>query len=109
MSFEVQDQSGVHVVRVSGERLTEDKPLVKAVTDLLAAPGTRVVIDLSEIKWIDSGGLSTLVTINTQGNERGCHVVFAGSTFIRGVFETTQLDRFLRVHPSVDAAIASLK
>ncbi len=111
MKVDIQNRSGVHVVRVSGERLEgEDQTLVKAVTDLIDNRGARIVIDLSEVKFISSSGLSALVTITAQANQRESHVVLAApSGFIAGVLETTQLNRFFRVHPSVDAAVAGLE
>ncbi len=111
MKIDIQNSSGVHVVRISAERLEgEDQSLVKALTDLLDNRGARIVIDLSQVKFINSSGLGALVTMTAQANQRESPLVLAApSAFIAGVFETTQLDRFFRVHPSVDAAVASLK
>ena len=50
-----------------------------------------------------------LLTLTAQANQRESQVVLAApSAFVAGVLETTQLDRFFRVNPSVEAAIAGL-
>lgn len=111
MKTEIENRSGVHVVRVTGERLEgEDPTLLETVKNLLDNRGERIVIDLSEVKFINSSGLSTLVTLTAQANQReSCLVLANPSGFVRGVLETTQLDRFLRVQPTLDAALDSLK
>ncbi len=110
MGIDIENRSGVHVVRVTGERLGEaDEALLDAVTELLEARGSRIVVDLSGVKTINSRGLSDLVSLTAQANQRGCRVAMAApSAFVAGVFETTQLDRFLQVHPTLEAAIAGL-
>jgi anti-sigma B factor antagonist len=110
MKVDVQDRSGVQVVRVLGETIGgEDQILVETVTGLLGSRGARIVIDLSEVKFINSTGLGALVSLAAQANVKESHVVLANpSAFVTGVLETTQLDRFFRIHPSIDAAIASL-
>lgn len=110
MKVDIQNRSGVQVVQVSGDKLEgEDETLARAVRDLLDDRGARIVIDLSGVKFINSSGLSVLVTMAAQANQRESHLVLAApSGFIAGVLETTQLDRFFRVHPTVEAAVASL-
>lgn len=110
MKVDVEDRSGVHVVRLTGETLEdEDSALVETVTTLLEDRGARIVIDLSAVKFINSTGLGSLVTLTAQANQRESQVVLAApSAFVAGVLETTQLDRFFRVNPSVEAAIAGL-
>ena len=62
MKVDVEDRSGVHVVRLTGETLgEEDSALVETVTTLLEDRGARIVIDLSAVKFINSTGLGSLV------------------------------------------------
>lgn len=110
MKVDVEDRAGVHLVRVTAETLGgEDVTLIETVTQLLESRGVRIVVDLTGVKLINSTGLGDLVTLTAQANVHESQLVLAGpSAFVAGVFETTRLDRFFSVHPSVDAAIASL-
>jgi anti-sigma B factor antagonist len=41
------------------------------LADLMASGDTRVVLDLSEVPWIDSSGIGLLVKILTSAKQRG--------------------------------------
>jgi anti-sigma B factor antagonist len=110
MQGTIEDRSGVHVVRLAEGRMGgEDKALLEALTLLIDTAGTRIVIDLSGVKFISSSGLGELVTLTARANQYGSQIVLAGaSAFVSGVLETTQLNRFFRLFANLDAAIAGL-
>jgi anti-sigma B factor antagonist len=41
------------------------------LADLMASGDTRIVLDLSEVPWIDSSGIGLLVKILTSAKQRG--------------------------------------
>jgi anti-sigma B factor antagonist len=110
MKASVENRSGVHIVRVAGEKAEgHEAGLVETVTRLLDADGVRIVIDLAQVKIINSSDLGAMVQVTALANQRRSQVVLAGpSAFVTGVLETTQLHRFFRIFPDVDAAIAAL-
>jgi anti-sigma B factor antagonist len=110
MNIEKQQRQGVTIVRPAGRMTGGDEcPLRKAVEPCIEQRGACVVIDLSAVDFIGSAGLGELVRVNAQANTQGARVMLAApSPFVTGVLETTQLNRFFNVAPSVDAAVEKL-
>jgi anti-anti-sigma factor len=101
----IEDHSGVHVVRLRGE-LDGSTPWLSDVTTLLTGPGATVVVDLGEVTFISSTGLSELVRLAAQGNTQEARVILARPTApVAGLFAVTHLDRFFDIRPSLAAAL----
>jgi anti-anti-sigma factor len=111
MTIDTEDRSGVKVVRITGDLDgTDSGPLTTVLSDFVEERGSRIVLDLTNVKFINSTGLSVLVTLTAQANAHQSRLVLAGlSPFVAGVLETTRLDRFFDVFPTVDAAAAALR
>ena len=110
MSVTIEDQAGIAIVHVQGDLVGADGgELVDAVTNLLTGPGTRIVIDLGGVHFVNSTGLSELVRVNSQANIQEARVVLAHlSPFVAGVLQTTRLDRFFEVCESTAQAVEKL-
>jgi anti-sigma B factor antagonist len=104
-------QDGVHVLRLDGELVADDDgAFVAAVTDLFTGPGTRVILDLSGVKFLNSTGLGELVRVAAQANIQECRVALAAAPpFVAGVLQTTRLDRFFESYPSAAEALRGLR
>ena len=111
MSVQIEDQAGVKIVRPQGDLVGDDGgEFVEAVTNLLTGPGTRIVIDLGGVPFVNSTGLSELVRVNSQANIQEARVILADpSPFVAGVLQTTRLDRFFEVCPSTAQAVEKLR
>jgi anti-sigma B factor antagonist len=58
----------------------------------------RLVVDLSQVTFIDSGGLTLLVILNTRQAERGGTVLLANPTHnVRRILAITALDQVMEV------------
>ena len=69
-----------------------------------------VVVDLSEVDFMDSTGLSALVVAYRQAGEIGSSVVVAGAQpAVRRVLEITQLDLLLEHRDHVADAVATAR
>ncbi len=108
MEIETRKQGEVTIIRLSGPLDgSDDGELVESVSGCLAQPGSRVVLDLSAVPYVNSRGLSQLVHITAQANLQEGRVVLARLTpFVASVLQATQLDRFLAVARTIDAAMA---
>lgn len=107
MTLTRENHNGVCILRLQGD-LTHDSDLVPAVTSLLDQDHKRIVLELSGVGTINSGALGDLVRLTAQANTQGGSLLLVGpSPFVRGVFEITQLDRFFRIHPTLEAAIGA--
>ena len=98
------------IVPVQGEvtfsNVTEfDRRLERAFGE-----GARnVVIDLSEVTFIDSSGLSALLTASSRARERGGAVALVlAQGEPPSIFRFRGVDRLLSLHESRDEALAAL-
>jgi anti-sigma B factor antagonist len=70
----------------------------------------RLVVDLSAVTFCDSGGLSVLVELHKRAAALGGELRLAGAQPpVTTVLLATNLDRLLRLHPTVDEAVDSFR
>jgi len=110
MKLDVTQRDGVIII----------KPLIKRVdarvapefkSDLLAFAKNgdeRIVLNLSEVDFIDSSGLGALVLLlrklGAGGKIRLCKV----NESVKSVFELTRLDSVFVIHKTVEGAVEGL-
>jgi anti-sigma B factor antagonist len=83
---------------------------VKETLRQLIDGGTiHLIVDLAQVPFIDSAGLATLVSTLKLVRRVGGSVLLAGvQPQARTVFSLTMLDQVFTIHPTVEAALASL-
>lgn len=110
MTFETEARSGAHIIRLHGELAGETMgDFVEAVTDLLSSPGARIVLDMHDVPFMRSDGMGILVRVTAQANvQEGRIILAAPSPFVAGALNTTRLDRFFEICPTVDDALKKL-
>ena len=70
----------------------------------------NVILDLSEVKRINSRGIGHLVVLVSDANTNRSRVIMANPTaFVAGVFLVSKLDKFFEIADSVEQAIARLR
>lgn len=87
-------EEDTHVLRVSGEvDLYSSPELRKAVQNMLAQASDRIHIDLSEVAYMDSSGVATLVEgmRNAQAHNVA-FVLYAPSESVMKVLTLSRLD-----------------
>ena len=68
----------------------------------------RLVIDLADVSFMDSSGLSVLVSGFKGMREAGGHMsVVCPNVAIAKIFSITGLDRVFSIHRSVDEALSA--
>jgi anti-sigma B factor antagonist len=102
-------RSDVAILRLSGELDADTATHLQCVlADLVERPVPRIVVDLSDLKFCDSVGLSAFVTCKQVIGERGGWMSFAGANpFLSQLMETVGLSRYFAIFPEVDDAIAA--
>jgi anti-sigma B factor antagonist len=110
MTIELTQRSGIHVLSLAGEFVASGQSdVVVRVSELLDQGATRLILEMSGIGFINSGGLGELVQVTARANTRHARVILASpSPFLAGVLETTRLDRFFDIAPTVDIALSKL-
>ncbi|WP_203790740.1 STAS domain-containing protein [Paractinoplanes rishiriensis] len=99
----------VAVLHLRGELDADTSVKLRAALDkLLERPVPRIVVDLTELKFCDSVGLSAFITSKQVIADRGGWLSFAGANpFLVRLLETVGLSRYFAIFPEVDDAIAA--
>ena len=97
------------VVEVSGEvTFSNVAGLTRRLEDALTR-GHVLVVDLSEVSFIDSSGLSALLTASASARAKGGALALVlGEGGPPSIFRFRGVDRLLALYPSRDAALAGL-
>ena len=95
------------VVRLGGELdLYNADEVRKALTEAIDDGAERIVVDMSEVDFVDSTALGVLIEARSKiGRDR--ILLAAPQVETRRTLEVSGLDRHLPVHDSVDSALAS--
>ena len=110
LRIEERDIEGVHVFELRGRLVLgdESRHLRDAVNDFLSSGGTRAIINLDGVTFIDSAGLGALVAVHTSARNRGAALKLSnvGSKF-QEVLQLTRLLTVFETYPNETAAVAS--
>jgi anti-sigma B factor antagonist len=104
----IERNDGSVVVTLAGELdLYNAHMLREALLECCGEAPERLVVDLSEVKFIDSTALGVLIEARTRlPNRRGFMLASPGLE-TRRALEISGLDRHFVVHASLDEALAS--
>jgi anti-sigma B factor antagonist len=106
LDFEVQRLSDLPVLCVSGEIDIYTAPLFKqAVVNLVSEGNKDVIIDLSNVSFMDSSGFGTLLgaTKRLRPLGGGLHLAAPNNT-IQRMLRLTRLDTIMRIYPTAEEA-----
>ena len=83
--------------------------LQNAVEDLLAEKQTRVVLDLTAVSRVDSGGLGKIVNCLSRVRMAGGTMHLAGvNETVVGLFKLTKVDRIVKMYPTAREAAQAI-
>ena len=96
----------VAVVHLDGRLNMVSAPRLKSAVEEVVDGGTpRVVVDLSDVAFMDSSGLGALIAALKKARQAQGDLRIAGVTEqVATVLSLTNLDRVLRPFPTVEAA-----
>jgi anti-anti-sigma factor len=79
MKIKTQDYNGVTVVKLQGELDSDFTDLLQnTITDIVAARTTGIVLDMSEVGFVDGQGLERLLWARDYCNANNCQLRLAG-------------------------------
>lgn len=109
LSFESRKENGWTVLVVTGEVDLYTSPQLRdGITGLLEQGGSRIVIDLSSVEFMDSSGLGVLVIGLKRAKERdGEFALVCKEGSVQKILSITGLDRVFSIHGSVAEATRS--
>ncbi len=100
-------KTGIIILELGGplQMGVECKQLELAFDQLLLDGHTSVVLDLSKLSKLDSGGLGKIVNCFSRLKTAGGALCLAGTTgMIDGVLKLAHADRFLKCYPTAREA-----
>jgi anti-anti-sigma factor len=99
------------VIEVSG-RITlgrEREHIEATVLKALNAGVERIVIDLTDVSYVDSSGIGAITYCYGKVAQRGGHCAVAGAKgLVLDVFKLTRVDSVVPFYPDVESACAAL-
>jgi anti-sigma B factor antagonist len=98
------------VIHLTGRLDAQSAPTVRTLSaEIIGGGHTLIVIDLSAVPFVDSSGLSALVSCLRAAREKQGRLVLAGvRTQAQIAIKQTRLDQVLVMHPDVATALESL-
>jgi anti-anti-sigma factor len=104
-AFRVEHRSEptYHVVKVIGDIDIFTTPdFTAALEHAIGAP--RIIIDLTESRYIDSTGISALFRWQQQGRGK-MRLVLGPQDMMRRILKVARVDKFIQIFESVDEAL----
>ncbi len=107
MNIEVTQQGDIQVLHCGGSLDADTAPAFKKVAFDLVGTGTnRIVLDCSNLTFIDSMGLGVLISLLRRVRQRDGDVkVAALNDEVKTIFEITRLHRLFEVCSDWNAAV----
>jgi anti-sigma B factor antagonist len=88
----------------------EESAALRDTAKKALAQNSKVILNLSEISYIDSGGLGTLVSLYTSARNAGGALKLASLTQRMGdLLQVTKLVSVFEVYPDDQSAVASFQ
>lgn len=77
---------------------------------LLADPSTRLLVDMSQVVFVDSSGIGLFVTMHKRAFESGAALAMGAiRPNVRRVFTMTRTDRVLSMYDDLSEAVTILR
>ncbi|MFM2376923.1 MAG: hypothetical protein RLZZ165_2020 [Bacteroidota bacterium] len=112
MKFEFEGKDPLTgVFRLSGSMIgeTHGMPLVEALNEQMGNGYLLFILDLTDLKHINSSGLGVFITLLTRARKKDGEVVIVNpSQSIRSLFMITKLNSIFSIYDTVEAAIEGL-
>ena len=78
------------------------------IAQVLDDGATRIVLDLSQVTFMDSSSLGALVSLLKMVGNRGDLIIAGAKGIVAELFKLTRMDRVFRMADSVDAAVGAV-
>lgn len=108
MKYSIDKQDKYSLIKLNEEKLDSTlAPTLKSDFITLHAEGVKnVVLDLADVKYIDSSGLSALLVGNRVFHENeGMFVIAQITDHVMKLIKISQLDSVLNLLPTVEEAV----
>jgi anti-sigma B factor antagonist len=107
LTVQTRQDGRTTILAVAGEIDLDSAPVVRgAIIEAIDGGSGHLVIDLTEVTFIDSTGLNVFIYAQKKLRLRQGTLDIVGSTRrILAIFKLSGLDKIFRIHPTLDAAL----
>ncbi len=106
-TFDVRRLGPASVVDIRGDVTSGSEDVLMSAYDA-AGDARSIVLNFSELSYMNSGGIGLLVTLLVRANRRSQRLMAYGlSDHYRQIFELTRLDEAVGIHDSEYDALAA--
>src|SRR5690606_38319114 len=108
MTFEHQIKDNVLTLRLSGDLIGEDTgtSIMSVVSDAIQQQITVGIIDISNLRYINSSGIGVLITILTKFRNKGGEVyLLRPSESVKKLLVITKLNSIFQIIQSEDEVL----
>jgi len=111
MEYKVRTEGSITVLELNGDLDVSSAPTLQAaLQEIIDQGGQRVIVDLSDVPFMDSSGLGVLVAAHRRMTAIGGQLALANpAPTLQKVFELTRTNRLFKVYDSVEDAMEALK
>ncbi|MEC9374100.1 MAG: anti-sigma factor antagonist [Planctomycetota bacterium] len=111
MKISYQDYDHVCVLTISGEYTADDvDQFNRLVTDRLGNGARHIMLDCEHLEFIDSLGLESWLRLREQVGGKGGQIrLIKPDDTIAKILEITRLDHSFESHPTIEAAVRSVR
>ncbi|QTR50246.1 STAS domain-containing protein [Candidatus Thiothrix anitrata] len=110
MQFSTRTQGEFTIVTVLDTRMDAAiAPELKVqISQLIDDGATRIVLDISQVTFMDSSSLGALVSLLKMVGNRGDLIIAGATGIVADLFKLTRMERVFRMAASVDAAVEAI-
>jgi anti-sigma B factor antagonist len=108
MKYSADKQEKYTILKLEEENLNSlVAPVLKSELVILSNEGVRnLILDLSDVKFVDSSGLSAILTANRLwADDKSFLIAGELQAAVRRLFEISRLDTVLTIIPTIDEAV----
>ncbi len=107
--IELDQEGPASILRIQGDVTSASEADLTAAYGPAVANGARVVVlDFSQLDYMNSGGIGLLVTLLVRARRGGRRLVATGlSDHYRQIFSLTRLDEAIEIHDDEAAAMSA--
>lgn len=111
LDYKITEENNIQVLVLSGELIDKNQAtdLIKNIDDILAQGKSKLIIDLSDLKYMNSSGLNVLIQLLTKTRTNGGEsVIFNVSKKVNDLLIITKLNTLFKVADNKADAIKML-
>lgn len=111
LDYKITEENNIQVLVLRGELIDKNQAnnLVKDIDSLLEQGKNKLIIDLSDLKYMNSSGLNVLIQLLTKTRTNGGEsIIFNVSKKVNDLLVITKLNTLFKVADSKQAAVKML-